>query len=494
MVLDASPPGSPRRRRTTHFADDTNPILETFKAAVSGATREKEVSSRVAKDVSRLWRRIHTDRRESDLAFEEGNIRTEAGSILKVPLDGELRDTVDTSTASQHAWLQQNKQRVKAMLQQIESDCSRVQASDILKILPCNEIVRLKQRFESSEEGKVTKQNFTQHMLNSLENVKTVSPQESEELAEGLSELFFAIDFDGSGSVSWEEFTHYLVNSYAVASLQTNEFLPYHITNVQLKGREPSRGSKLSWVEGLNKLMSIDTTERSVVKIFGTDDIHEELCAAFEHECTVLSSVYLPQKNRFIFGTEQSCLDHYVYKPDGQMRLAEATEPIAVDFSSKNNKRTERSRQRRYNLARQRLKHVFRVRCDSPSLVLHWDDHMGPNGMLFSGTRTGEVLVYDVTGNEVGVGSCETISQQRVHTEPISGLQTIPGVFSSPRKLVTASFFGRITLTDLEKDISTELKGISPPPPTFGPSERGEVFFSLSASSHRLLRVSRRRS
>ena len=431
----------------------------------SSTEGRRPVCDQVVRDIDSIWHRVKQQRKCSDIRWHSSLRPAEPGAVLEVPLDRGRGDLGEDTHSSQQAWLAKRRVKLNALMARIQTDSNKLQATDILKILPSNEIVRLKARFDNCEEegelGVVGKDAFLVFMLDALRVHRKVSDQEEQELKEGLEALFFAIDFDGSGFISWEEFTHYLVNSYAVAR-RTNEFLPYEIQKAEVTGRFPSKGSNMHWVAGLNRLLTIDTADRSVVRVFSPDDIQEP-SAVLEHPCQLLSHAYLPQKAKFVFGTEGGGLDYYVYKPDSQMHLAEVTEPVTVDFSTNQRRRAQsREKSRLASLARQRLKHVSHVQCEAASLVLHYDDEMTSSGLLFSGTRVGEVYVYDVATHEESCKHPEVVGHQRSHSEPISCLSTLPGLFSTPRKLVTASFFGKVTLTDLEKDITTELKGAAP--------------------------------
>ena len=238
---------------------------------------------------------------------------------------------------------------------------------------------------------------------------------------------------------------------------------PYRNYKIQTLGREPSKGSSLHYLESLQRCMTVDNYkgglgrggDRSVVKIFGLEDVQSELYAISEHDGYIVSSVYIPEMSKLVLGKGDSKLEFHVLKQDRNLQgyVPGAPDPNQRSHSRKHKQKLIRSE------AQLRIKHLSTVRCNSSSLVLHWDPEIGRDGRLFSGSRDGSILLHDISQHQDSYLP-SVVTQYCGHTEPISCISTIPGV-SNVRRLVSASFFGRLAITDLEKNSTHELSGSS---------------------------------
>eukprot|EP01063_Lacrimia_lanifica_P027423 TRINITY_DN3846_c4_g1_i2.p1 TRINITY_DN3846_c4_g1~~TRINITY_DN3846_c4_g1_i2.p1 ORF type:complete len:2290 (+),score=841.95 TRINITY_DN3846_c4_g1_i2:725-6871(+) len=226
----------------------------------------------------------------------------------------------------------------------------------------------------------------------------------------------------------------------------------------------------LKWLPELNKLLSITQNEHdSVVKVFNPASMEEDVSGLVQHRCLIIASEFVPGRDRLFLATEEGDLEHYHYLPDAKMNLdslppADCGTDLALaqgmSAAKAKQRREERARHRILYYAKRRLRHVSSMKCEFPSLNLHWDGELGHNGLLFSGARSGDIFGYDVTETYINPTPAPTVHCHiQAHDEPISCLTTLPGMFNGPRKLISASFFGRVTVTDLIKNQSIELRG-----------------------------------
>eukprot|EP01065_Artemidia_motanka_P045440 TRINITY_DN6682_c0_g3_i2.p1 TRINITY_DN6682_c0_g3~~TRINITY_DN6682_c0_g3_i2.p1 ORF type:complete len:2362 (+),score=796.06 TRINITY_DN6682_c0_g3_i2:316-7401(+) len=407
--------------------------------------------------------------------------------MLTVPL-GDFDDTrplaavynPSVTHVGQAGWIRQRRKELDKLLGRIEVECSRVTAADILKVLPEEEVSALRDKFDSSEQqgeaGRLNMEQFINFMLDALRKTRTVSMQEEQELAEGLAELFLAIDFDGSGSVDWEEFTHYILHSYHALSNQTIEFLPYRISKVQSRGREPHRGTKLQWLPELRQILCVDTgrkstargdtLERSTVKIVDPSTANETF-ALVDHPGIVVSAAFIPERQKLVLGTENAMLEYYSFRTDRPRIWTPDASIVGTLHWKLRREYEEKVRMEKIAAAKGRLRLSARAYCSDTSLVLHWDALMGQKGLLFGGTRTGDIYMYDVDGQEdqqlpVIISQMKGVHQAADGSdqggEPVTAFTTIPGI-AGHRKLISSSFFGQVHLTDVEKQSVVELRG-----------------------------------
>eukprot|EP01062_Namystynia_karyoxenos_P056570 TRINITY_DN4752_c2_g2_i6.p1 TRINITY_DN4752_c2_g2~~TRINITY_DN4752_c2_g2_i6.p1 ORF type:complete len:2533 (+),score=626.85 TRINITY_DN4752_c2_g2_i6:75-7601(+) len=442
---------------------------------------------RIKEDVRKMWGRIHERRRASDTAWADRE-RTVQASMYAMPLGEVVPETAPSGSRAavvkpvthvgQGVWIRQQRRELDKTMRRVEAECSQLTAEDILKVLPEEEVIALRERFDSAERdgerGQLTIDQFIKFMMDSLQRSRPVSPQEEYDLCQGLGELFLYIDVDGSGAIGWEEFTHYILHSYTALSNQVDEFLPYRMDRVQSRGRDPHRGAKAQFLPTLRQILCVDTgrkstargdtLERSTVRMFDPSNVNDSF-ALLEHDGIVVSACYIPERSKLALGMENSMLEYYAVRTDRAKPWPNAGMVSNLHWKLRR-EYEEKVRNDRIKAAKGRLRPVARAYCTETSLVLHWDALLGSNGLLFSGTRHGNMFMYDVDAQEDQQLPVVLAQMKQVHKavdgsdggEPVTALTTIPGI-AGHRKLISTSFFGQVHMTDVEKQHIVPLRG-----------------------------------
>ena len=125
--------------------------------------------------------------------------------VIEQPDDGGDQERVEAAKRDAK-WIQEAQDRLTDALREISKESS---ASDgILQLIPVSEIGRLREQFLSA----IDRDKFTEMIMGFLgERVLKHSSEKFRALS-GL--LFDCIDTDGSGTISWHEFSSYLIFEY----------------------------------------------------------------------------------------------------------------------------------------------------------------------------------------------------------------------------------------------------------------------------------------
>eukprot|EP00755_Sulcionema_specki_P015781 Sspe_Gene.60334::Locus_33245_Transcript_1_1_Confidence_1.000_Length_3101::g.60334::m.60334 len=446
-------------------------VIGKAKQAVQDDLRKsRERSMLIRKGIREMWSRVKDRVNEAEGSWLSQQ-RTVATPLLQVelPVEDEPTEAPTATYISQAGWVYKERKHLAAKLSQIHREYSKITARDILKVLPEDDVVELWKRFQESG-GSLDAVRFVEFMLEFVRRVRHIPRKEEEVLVEDLSSLFHSIDVDGSGRVSWEEFTFYIINAKSESTNASVDFMPYRRTKVQVKGKEPHRGTVCRFLPSMKKLLMVDTgkktsarsetTERSIVSIVDPGNL-SDVYGIVEHSNIVSATCYDPDKSKLMLCTETAILEIYSVRSDGRKGYSPDDEVIQSLNARLRQEHMEKVQMDRMALARQRVRQLSRAHCFTPQLCLHWEPTLGENGMLFGGSREGQVSAFDVESQE------DSQLAQVLHTvtlrckEPITSFIGISSGTSQTR-IVASSFFGQVSMVDIEKGATWELHGDNP--------------------------------
>eukprot|EP01065_Artemidia_motanka_P020105 TRINITY_DN2406_c3_g1_i1.p1 TRINITY_DN2406_c3_g1~~TRINITY_DN2406_c3_g1_i1.p1 ORF type:complete len:2105 (+),score=556.74 TRINITY_DN2406_c3_g1_i1:80-6394(+) len=334
----------------------------------------------------------------------------------------------DEENLSEESWIQLKKHNLEKRIQDIRMESNKVAAHCIVQLLPEEDVPfvrqQMRQGLECSEFVDVLEEVILRHPDFAS------SGQTEEDLREALVGLFLGIDVNGNGTVDWEEFTHYLVNSYQVRKEQASNQLPWAELHRYAAASERCKRRKIYYFSDPDRIVTLDTHH------LGNED-------------SARLSVYIPQPAPQVTQHYATHKHDYSYEaaewvPEYRQLVVSAANNMLRWFELKDPKDTRRV---------DRIQFVKHNYVDGRQMQLRWD---AESGVLFSGNNEGGLLgirpdssVYDTPTVVYGArGSVRPHMEEGGTAHPVVDVLPLPSVGS--KKVVSCGLDSRCFINDVE--------------------------------------------
>eukprot|EP00759_Apiculatamorpha_spiralis_P000280 PhF_6_TR10057/c0_g1_i2/m.15540 len=283
---------------------------------------------------------------------------------------------------------------------------------------------------EDGSRGSIDRDSFVEMMAETFRKNRNL-PRCPDVLVEQLHELFLGIDLDAGGSVSWDEFSTYVLEAMAAVGAHAEVIPNYHCRHVSTrpgthKGKQFNR-TFFHYFDTLDKFLVCDLTQTETkASVLSSTSLRSITTFDVPHVATTVE--YIPSCHSFIFALATGTMLSYAQK----RRDTSSHDILATPFQ---------------------LENQSFVEC-APTLM-KWSPQLD---CLFTATRQGNIISYKVDNDSY---ACEVVQNFHIHSDPIMDFITVP----KHNRVFTCSMNGGLkvsSLLDGRKQLSIgEFKDIS---------------------------------